>query len=285
MKVELIQDVNPFLGRAILTHYWNGEPQKAKKVLTEICQKWPKGIRTKFLITCGGFIQLDLPENIKRTDVPDATDPPEEIVKDLMNRADKFVRGFFDDNLQDSLRNVTDYITLGVDFQKRRGCALHMELVLLAGLTKEEWHWTGKTYPTVNQENGLVRIMDLRSHFVSLQGVGDIMLLGCHDLNIFHNRKLSQTREWRKEIKIEFRKLANSKAPLLVLHHPHSTDSVNVWKVGWSGVLRDVPSVKMYSSSGKYYEPSHSQRSPLDDVLDKTRYGMNTIDFVFLQEV
>ncbi|MEM3581428.1 MAG: hypothetical protein QXQ64_09290, partial [Candidatus Bathyarchaeia archaeon] len=42
----------------------------------------------------------------------------------------------------------------------------HIELVLLFDLMNDKVYWTGKSYPTVLQENGLVRIPDLNTHFV-----------------------------------------------------------------------------------------------------------------------
>jgi len=96
------------------------------------------------------------------------------------------------------LREVTDYITLGVDSYKEKISTTrnyinqpHIELVFLVDLKNNKFYWTGKSYPASGQQNGLVRITDLKSHFLDLN-VGKLMILGCHDLMMFSNRN------WKK---------------------------------------------------------------------------------------
>ena len=72
--------------------------------------------------------------------------------------------------------------------------------------------------------------------------------------------------------------MAIEEKPEIVLQHPHTTDSVLTWTTAWRGLVREVPSVRVYASAGRYYRPK-GERSSLNDVLEKTKRG-NTLDFI-----
>lgn len=114
------------------------------------------------------------------------------------------------DDLVRKLRDCTHYLTMGVDSEEEPGNQRrpHIELVILLDLERHEWYWTGKSYPTVGQEVGLVRITELQTHFLDLEGE-TVMILGCHDLNIFSRRAQATTRnEWRSKISEDMLSLA-----------------------------------------------------------------------------
>ena len=152
-------------------------------------------------------------------------------------------------------------------------------MVALVDLRSGNYYWTGKSYPTSGQENGLIRFQDLETHFIDLPS-GKVMVLGCHDLNIFSPRGAAVTRnEWRIQTREDFYRLSKTEMPAVVLHHPHTTDSSRIWTAAWNELNRSLPSVEWYLSAGRYYNNGEGQRSHIDDVRQKTKNG-HTIDFI-----
>ena len=285
-EIELKEDPKPFLARIIIAGEWEGKPEEAKKLLEDIYDKWPKGKKVKFLITCGGFIQFDWPDYISKKDIDDNKNPNPMIINILVEEAEKCVELALTKDLRNKLRGITDYITMGVDSYKEKISTTqnhinqpHIELVFLDDLRNNEFYWTGKSYPTPSQQNGLVRIVDLKSHFFDLD-IGKVMILGCHDLTIFNPRSKNAT-GWRKKVNEEFKKLAQREKPIIALQHPHTTVKVRTWLNAWYHLTKLLPSVKIYASAGKYYEPDRgfSEYDKLNDVLDHTKCG-NTVDFI-----
>jgi len=285
-RIEIREDPDPFLARIIIAGEWEGRPEDSRRLLEEIYNKWPKDRKVKFLITCGGFLEFNWPESISKKDIGDSKNPNPEIVDILVKEAEKCVKSVLTEDLRNKLKNVTDYITLGVDSYKEKISTTknyinqpHIELVFLVDLRNNEFYWTGKSYPTPSQQNGLVRIVDLKSHFFDLD-IGKVMILGCHDLTIFNPRS-KNAKGWRKKVNEEFKKLAKREKPIIVLQHPHTTVKVKTWLNAWSRLTKLLPSVKIYASAGRYYEPdrSLSEYDKLNDVLDHTKCG-NTVDFI-----
>jgi hypothetical protein len=285
-EIKVKEDPDPFLARIIIADEWDGNKEHAKKLLEDICKKWPKGKKVKLIITCGGFIQFDWPESIYREDIGDNKDPNKDSVDVLVKEAEKSIKDVLDNGLREKLKEFTDYITLGIDSYKEKISTTqnyisqpHVELVCLIDLRDSKFYWTGKSYPTPNQEKGLVRLADLRSHFLDLKDVGKVMMLGCHDLTMFNNRNWENTGKWRKAIKVELRKLANDKKTRIVLHHPHTTVKTTTWRNAWSGIREMLPSVKQYAGAGRYSEPDPEEWDSIDEVLKSTKCG-SSIDFV-----
>lgn len=229
-QIELVDSANPLIGRIVIRGPWKGNPVESEKVLNDVYVRWPKRQRVRFLITCGGFIQFEWPKRISWEQVGNNRDPNNDAVEALMREAEKCARQVLGSGLREKLREITDYITLGIDSYKEKISMtksyigeLHIETVILVDLKSNQLYWTGKSYPTPGQQNGLVRVTDLRTHFVHLSGIGKVMILGCHDLTMFNNRNMDNTGRWRREIKDEFRQLAEEEKPVIALHHPHTT--------------------------------------------------------------
>jgi copper chaperone CopZ len=289
-KVDPPESPFPTIGRIIIKGPWKGNLDEAKKLLHETCKKWPTGQKVKFLITCGGFIQFEWPKAINWEHVGDNKKPHQNAVNALIKEAEKCARQVLNNGLSEKLRGITNYVTLGIDSYKEKismaqnyVSELHIETVFLADLKTNQLYWTGKSYPTPGQQNGLVRITDLKTHFVDISGTGKVMLLGCHDLTMFNDRNKDHTGRWRMEIKEAFRQLAQEEKPAVVLHHPHTTVTTGTWRNGWSMIRNILPTVKEYAGAGRYYEPpedrDESDYSPLSQVLEATRKG-RTIDIV-----
>ena len=292
IRIEVREDVNPSLGRIVITGDWRGNIESARNILEEVYKKWPKEKKVKFITTCGGFIQFEWPASLTPREIGDNKYPNRNAVDVLVGEATKCARYVLSEGVGDKLRELTDYVTFGIDSQKEKISTTrnvisqpHIELVFLVDLNKDKLFWTGKSYPTSNQERGLVRISDLKSHFFNLEGVGKIMILGCHDLSIFNNRNWKSTGQWRKGIKTEFRELAKEKKSVYVLHHPHSTVKKRTWLVSWSILKAMLPTVEKYIGSGIYYEPDRLRLDydSIEEVLENTKYG-DTIDIIVKSE-
>ena len=285
-KIEVREDPNPLLARIIIAGEWGGRPEEAKRLLEDIYDRWPKGKRVKFLITCGGFLQFDWPKSISTEDIGDNRDPNDKVINILVAEAERLARFVLSGGLSGRLGELTDYMTLGIDSYKERISTTrnyinqpHVELVFLVDLRNNKLYWTGKSYPTPNQQRNLVRISDLRSHFFDLD-VGKVMVLGCHDLSVFNPRS-KNARGWRKKVNEEFRELAREERPIYVLHHPHTAVKVRTWLNAWNLLRRMVRSVKVCAGAGRFYEPDRdpSEYDGLDEVLKHTKCG-NSLDFV-----
>lgn len=280
----------PSIARIILVEDWEGNPKKAGKLLEKLHKKWPQDLKVDCIQTCGGFIQFEWPEWIRREDVGDNKDPNKRAFNALIKEAEKCIKVVLSKDMAKKIKGMTDYITFGIDSfkekistTKNRISDLHIELVCLVDLKNEKFHWTGKSYPTNGQESGLIRLTDTKKHFFNLKDIGNTLILGCHDLTLFNDRNKTKTRKWRSKLKKKFRKLTKKEKPVLVLHHPHTTVTTRTWCHGWAGLRKNLDSVKQYSGAGRYFEDENdrdkSSWGDLDSVLKSTR-KVNTIDFI-----
>lgn len=285
-KVTVRKEKDPFLARILIEQEWDQDPRAAQKLLDEICSKWPASEKVKFLLTCGGFVLFDWPHDITRKNIGDVMSPNKDALKALIKEAEECVKSILADGLEKKLSKHVDYITVGVDsyLECYDTNKPHIELVCFVDLKTSSFYWTGKSYPVYLQQKGLVRISNLKTHFLNLTNYGKLMILGCHDLSIFNPRSIT-AKGWRKEVNNEFRKLATLEKPICVLQHPHTTVKKRTWLSAWCGLRTVVPSVKQYAGSGIYYEPSEpgnrkSSWDSLRDVRQNTKYGGNTLDFI-----
>ncbi|MDT8402433.1 MAG: hypothetical protein RQ743_12120, partial [Bacteroidales bacterium] len=228
--IEVRKDPDPTMARIVIAGEWDGTVKTARTLLKDICDKWPEKERVDFLISCGAFLTFDWPPEIKI--VRNNKYPDIRILNQLKFIAIEQCKLLLDNQLKARLKNLTDYITIGIDSFKDKISVSqamirqpHIEMVALVDLASDKIHLTGKSYPTAGQQDGLVRFDDLGSHFVSTTR-GKVMLLGCHDLNVFNPRGEATTRrEWRRKVRRDFYDLINKEEPDIVLHHPHTTDS------------------------------------------------------------
>jgi len=286
--IEVKEDPNPSLARIVIAGDWEGDINTSKNILHKICDKWPHEKKVNCLITCGAFLNFDWPESI--TDVGNNKYPNEKFLEFLTSVAIKHCELLVDEELRKKLKNFTDFITIGIDSYKDKISLgnvsirqLHVEMVALLDLKTNRYFLTGKSYPTAGQENGLVIFQDLKTHFVELP-FGKVMILGCHDLNVFSPRgKVTTKKEWRKQIRESFYSIVKKETPAIVLHHPHTTDSSRIWTHAWNELVKIAPSIERYISAGRYFN-TNCKRSAINDVLSKTKYG-NTIDFIVNNEV
>lgn len=282
-EIEIVQDPEPSLARIVISGDWEGDINTSKNILNKICDNWPQNKKVDCLITCGAFVNYDWPQWM--TDVGNNKFPNKESLEYLSSLAIKHCKLLIDEGLRKRLNQYTDYLTIGIDSYKSKISLsnvsitqLHVEIVILLDLKTNKYFLTGKSYPTPGQENGLVRFQDLKTHFIDLP-IGKVLILGCHDLNVFSPRGKANTKKvWRKDIRESFYNLIRQEKPIIVLHHPHTTDSYKIWTPSWNELRRLAPNIERFISAGRYYNKNKT-RSRLEQVLRKTKLA-NTIDFI-----
>ena len=241
-------------------------------------ESWPSK-QCMIAITPGGFIQARMPKYEGHR----GWDSRPQDFQDLIPHARKAINQVVTAKMMHELGLRARFLTLGVDLMpcgQTKGTVdidTHAELVAVIDLsTGLPCGWTGKSYPTSEQEHTLVHETRLKSHcWLSEQRT---LILGCHDLNAFSGRARksakhpARVKRWK-----ELDKLARELKPALVLHHPHQTDTPNIWRPGWSGVRKHLDSVRTYASGIAYYLWEYpwelEPRKSLDSVLQGTKCG------------
>jgi hypothetical protein len=165
-------------------------------------------------------------------------------------------------------------LTIGIDLHDE-AVDERAELVAVFDIASRKLvRWTGKSYPTPSQERSLVQVVDLDSHFLEVAGER-VLVLGCHDLNMFSprgyaNQSPGGARRARCE---EMRRKVARFRPTVVLQHPHSTDTPNIWRLPWLSLVNAAPSIRVWTSGIAYYSGNGTARAKLSRVLDLTRSG------------
>ncbi len=249
----------------------------ASKMLEQVVDDdWPAS-RVLFAVTPGGFIQARMPEDYdgRRSWASRPDD-----FRSLIPAAEEAVWKVIDDDIRAKLATRARFLTVGVDLVPRGqsktagGPDTRAELVGVVDLEEGVVvRWTGKSYPQSggDEERVLVQEPCLESHLLHVAGQR-VLLLGCHDLNMFHprsqsNAKDERARRWRK-----MDDLARRFHPTIALAHPHQTDASTTWQQGWSGLR---PFLNGPYASGIAYYPRYPHyrkvRCPLENILQETK--------------
>jgi hypothetical protein len=197
----------------------------------------------------------------------------------IADKVEDFMKTLLTEDLVGNLSLKSNFVTFGIDvldWHYKNKYGKHVELVGTFDTKQQRFtHWTGKSYPVAYQVNTLLYCRDIGSHFQYF-GQTPVLVLGCHDLNIFspRSRKSSKRGTYKGKIISEMQKKCDEFKPQVVLHHPHTTDSLHIWATAWSGVSKFIPSVKIYSSGIHYKNvKGGAQRQPLNKVLPATALG------------
>ena len=126
----------------------------------------------------------------------------------------------------------------------------------------------------------MIKVNDLNTHFIQLNGQ-NIVILGCHDLNVFNPRGQANANpeSWKKKIADKFKNMCKEFEPDIILQHPHTTDTPNIWNLAWITLAKELPKVKHFASGIKYHH-SEEPRGKLSAVLEKTKKG-DVTDFFY----
>ena len=255
---------------------------KARKALLEAfgSNRWPGN--AMFAVTPGGFVQAPFPEGY---DGKCGWGSRTKDFRTLVKHARKVVDDVVTPKVMNAARGRAEFLTLGVDLNgdggkgkmaaKSRG--IHTELVAIVDMaTGKPVQWTGKSYPLPWQEETLVQETNLKSHLFRCGDVR-VLVLGCHDLNMFSNRAYAAQKPegLRRERCDRMRNLATKFRPTMILHHPHSTDSPWIWSTPWSGaravLSRKAAKQHAWASGIAFHNGDQEPRGDLCDVQFRTR--------------
>ncbi|MBI4614052.1 MAG: hypothetical protein HY720_10625 [Planctomycetes bacterium] len=280
---------DPFWARLVIEGPWYAGPVQARRALEAASSAWPRSVRSRILVTCGGFVSFPWPAEIDGEAVVDVLDPRQTALDVLWREAKLAVDSVLTERLRSKLLKVTDAVTLGVDsFKTTVSVAseqirdLHIELVYLVDLRTGRRHRTGKSYPTGGQDRGLLRTVDLGSHFCEFDGE-TVLLLGCHDLKAFEPRGIANARGWRRGVMCDWRAEVERRRPTVVIHHPHTTDTARTWCHAWAGLSKIAPGIRLCASAGRHHDQKHAPRHPISKVLAST-VGGTALDLVMRVE-
>lgn len=277
-KIDFQAVENPRFARLVMDGAWSGGVNTARTLLAKLAAAWPNDRHLKCLCTCGAFLRFDWPAGLARRG---NLNPNPGEIEVLIRAAEQAVRRVLSDDVVGHLRHCCDYLTLGVDTKKPNISTTynvisqpHAELVCVADVRKGTLHWTGKFYPTPQQEKTIIRYPNLSSHFVQLDEMS-VMVLGCHDLMAYSPRGQAKAGGWRKEVSAEYRRLAQQQRPRAVLHHPHTSVKVGTWRQPWRQLEQELPSVTEYLGTGaySYRDDGWDNRDELQTLLWSTQKG------------
>lgn len=246
----------------------------AKAVLHSVIRSWPTGLKARYLITSGGFLSFGWPQDLT---VDDPGHAPEDAIRLLKQQAVAACQEVLTPFLRRKLGSMADYVSLGADSKRKdeRNSA-SVEIVVLLDLHSNRTWITGKSYPTGSQEPYLVRFNDLSTHRLTI-GRDRVLLLGCHDLNMYSNRSLHNAKGWRARQSREMRQMTSRFAPTVALQHPHYTHSPHSWSTALGGLRELVAKARVqdftFASAGRWCNPERKSRRPLESCLRATAQG------------
>lgn len=239
---------------------------------------WPSS-RVLFTVTPGGFIQAPMPNDYRGLKSWESR--PEDFQR-LVPFAEKALWQVVDEDIRTKLRQRSRFLTVGVDLvrdgQSKVGGGNHTRAELVAVVDLDESvivRWTGRSYPESGQEEGvLVQETHLESHLLRVAG-HRVLVLGCHDLNVFSGRARGNAENARRERREKMENLARRFKPTMVLHHAHRTDQPSTWGNVWPQLQRTLAFNGPYASGIAYFADPKSNKAsaPLDYVLWKTAGG------------
>ena len=102
-----------------------------------------------------------------------------------------------------------------------------------------------------------------------------------HDLNVYNPRGQANANPngWKRKLANQFKNQCKQFGPDLILQHPHTTDTPNIWNLAWLSVEKELPNVKHFASGINYFNRNGDPRGTLEKVLNKTKKG-DVIDYV-----
>ena len=257
-------------------------PEASKMLLQAFSNEgWPGN--SMFAIAPGGFIAGPFPNH---WDGSRGWSSCPEDFQELVRHAEGLVRQVLTRQVLEAARTRAEFLTLGVDLNNRSGKRemdrkarkTHAELVVIVDVNRgKPVQWTGKSYPVSWQERTLVQETNLESHLLPC-GTDRVLVLGCHDLNMFSPRARANMKagSWKHRRSKRMRELTREFRPTMILHHPHSTDSPRIWTTAWSGARellpRKVGGRHVWASAiGFYNRDGEKARGTLCDVQRATR--------------
>lgn len=258
----------PQIIRLVVTHE-DADLPYGQEVLDEALDQISD--KKSIVVTPGGLIHIQL-RDLQISDVSWQSNPAD-CRKLFQATSDVILGKLLTSKLVERLRQRVGILTIGVDIYEPRVDFPIAELVVVYDAQSNSIQAiTGKSYPTTFEESRLFLIKDYQSHFMNLLGV-KTLVLGCHDLNIFNPRSASNrsANSHRAVIAEKMATLCKTEMPGIVIQHPHSTDTPNIWRNAWLGVRQQLPFARSYCSGIRYVNPLGKPRGTLQAVLESTK--------------
>ncbi len=248
----------------------------AENLLLSTFKAWPHGRSARFLITPGGFLQSDLPSGLSGCSGWSSSESDFGIIQ---RAAERVIRRIVTPRVLKQAVGKAHSLTIGIDLVN--SAELQIQLVaFIRTADGRTLRWTGKSYPTAYEEKRLIQVVNLESHCLHFEG-DRVLILGCHDLNMFNPRGWNNqipSGERRKRCSA-MRSIVASFRPSVILQHPHTTDSVRIWRQPWAS-LEKCLTLNDWASGICFYRED-GRRGTLEEVATATRCTKNGLDFVF----
>ena len=225
------------VGRLVLTG--NAASKKLKpdpaRLLEVACEEMARReARVRYLLTPAGFLKLGLaPGQARshgwRTERAD--------FRTLIDIATYEVSRRLGGQLRERVAAVADHLVIGVDlFASDDGGKRYGETALVVrSRDGKVVGWTGKSYPTTEQQSHLIRNDDAPNHLIRV-GKDRVAILVCHDLVAFGKRSEKNRRHVRACVGEQLENVL-SEGPSIVLHLPHTLDAMKTWGPAWNRLL------------------------------------------------
>ena len=285
--------------------YWenqldNRDDARAMLLDAFASEQWPAQ-HAAITVTPGGFMRTRLPRDY---DGSRGWDSRKRDLSKLIPYAQAAIQNVVRGKVLKRARARTRLLTLGIDLNMQRhkedrirqnhycrpSCppsCTHAELVaVLDTASAKVVRWTGKSYPVDNQQHTLIHVKDLRSHLLKINKER-LLVLGCHDLNLLIDRGRKPKHQISpKQVRRErMQRLAREFKPTMILHHPHSTYSPNIWRAAWGAARAALPTARIALSGIAFCgnpkpEPQRRPWQTLDATRRATSWGDPVIDVV-----
>jgi hypothetical protein len=263
----------------ISSDYWEGDLDGAWDVINRVSsdKQWNSKEKLNVLLTPAGFLREILDNgSIEKPSLDELETKAKVKVMEFLKQKE----------CARQLGALTRYLALGIDIvdgeegeskQNGKGDGKTdnlAEFVVLIDLekweNKEDWWWTGKSYPNSDQEKKLERYCT-KSHRKNIETLEDTLILVCHDLEAFHKRwdtREERLSDWRRETRSDIRNLVKDSKIDLVLHLYHKAKSPHTWTQAWNNLFKHAGCFKDYIGCGVF---SHKQIEEKEEKKKKVK--------------
>lgn len=253
------------------------QPRAARRLLLSALCSWPDSFTAKFLLAPGGFVSEPWPTHWSNGWGWNTED---DALTALEERVTNCVASIVDATVRHRARGKVKAIAFGIDVGPDEKTRASAELAVVYDLETASWRLTGKSFLRGDQRM-VVRIAQLASHFMEVAGER-VLVLGCHDLNIFspRGRSVQQPHGRLADLRREMDRQLELFAPTVALQLPHGTDTPRTWIQAWNALARATP-LRAWASGIAFYHPSgDAERATFEEVCSKTFGGAPCLDLV-----
>lgn len=248
-----------------------------RALLIHALRHWPEGVFAKFLLLPGGFVCRGFANGWSGGW---GWDSGEDALPRLRHEIADTVGELVNDEVRGLARRKVSAHAFGIDIGPDEYTGALAELAVIYDVGLNEWHLTGKSLPRGDQRH-VVRVSDLGSHFIRVAGER-VLVLGCHDLNIFspRGRSTQRPRGHLASLRREMDTALSEFSPTVALQLPHGTDTPRTWTSAWNA-LGAKTRLRAWASAIAYYRAgAGAVRASFGDVCGNTWGGSACLDLL-----